>query len=203
MTVYTTILANYLFWIAQHTMTFLWSPRKWQCVGMWGVQGNELKAGNSGHLFEQLQSQCFAQPSAGSDSTPGYSITSAPSWSPCWALWTWQPGNICVWLCTQGYDWGCQRGDSELHSHSLAVQHAFRFSPAAHSFPKHLKPLKQFCQNSAKVWFPQAILILDFSFLNLNSIGSTFANLEWLFHCWHNSSELISRTDKEASGTEN
>lgn len=103
-----------------------------------------------------------------------------------------------------GCHWCYQRRDSELHSHSLSVQHAFRFCLAAHSFPKHLKPQKPLCQNSAKFWFPHTILSLDFSFTNyLNSIRSTFANLEWLFHCWHDSSELISRTDKEASGTEN
>lgn len=54
MTVYTTILANYLFWIAQYTMIFLWSPRNWQCVGMWVVQGNKLKADNSGLLYEAV-----------------------------------------------------------------------------------------------------------------------------------------------------
>jgi len=34
MAVYTTILANYLFWIAQHTMIFLWSSTNWQYVRM-------------------------------------------------------------------------------------------------------------------------------------------------------------------------
>lgn len=206
MPVYTTILANYLFWIAQYTMIFLWSPRKWQDGGMWAVQCNKLKADitldscMSSCSLSALTLAAFHSPLLWATPTTDYCHhLFLPSSLLAELCWTWQPTAF-----VRGCDWCYQRRDSELHSHSLSVQHTFRFCSAAHSVPKHLKPWKWFCQNSAKFWFPQTILISDFSFLNyLNSIRSTFANLEWLFHCWHDSSELISRTDKEASGTEN
>lgn len=63
---------------------------------------------------------------------------------------------------------------------------------------------KLFWHDSASFLFLETILVLDFAFSNyLNSIWFTFAALQSPFHCWEDSSELISRTDKKATGTEN
>lgn len=123
MTVYTTILANYLFWIAQCTMIFLWSPRNWQYVGMWVVQCNKLKAGNSGLSYEQLQPQCpytgcFPEPSAMRDLHNR--LLPSPLFLPssvlaelCWNLAAYE--HLCVALHT-GAVTGATTGGIQSHT---------------------------------------------------------------------------------------
>lgn len=103
MTVYTTILANYLFWIAQYRKISLWSLRYWQHVGMWVVQWNRLEAeitldsGRSSCSLSALTLAALPSPLLWATSTTDFAISSVSPYSVLAELcWTWQPRSICV-----------------------------------------------------------------------------------------------------------